>query len=749
MADSFPRLLSILEQARELTIEAAVLASMRLSETPSAKRPQEISKLLNSRPERDVLSGMKCVIAMISRGEDGTPYFADVVKNVTLENSRVRALVMIYIQKYAENEPDTALLSINSIQKALGEKRPAARAASIRTLAGIRIPEIASLLVLCIKRTLFDLLPQVRAATAMAIGKAFNIDGINRAQLASYLATLLGDLNHVVVGAAIKVFCKLKPQLLKMLPKKAWAPIHSNFRRYTRLLSELDEWSASSLIEVLTEYTRLFVPRPQLILPDGSRLDLPDDFSQFPESSTYEADADVMLFVEALFPLAESTSEIVILAALRALLLVGAPSHVVKSGFAGVLIKMATQASNSTARLYALQIVLIVSLATPSAFQGSVKKFFLCLDDENETAKYKLQILLSLFSDASAKMIMQELQYNALSHRKEIAREAVKALGYCSQKSAVWSEAILRWCTTGLLKPSAIPVLAEMLTVVRSLLQQKQSLGSDQEQLVKTVYKLSRILQNPDLLLDADAKASIIWIIGEFTEPAKNIIGPDVLRESLKLFAYEPEKVRYELLILAAKVYLFEMLNGTISGSRLESMFRHVMNLCNYDPSLDIRDKARMLEQLLKPENHQLAVLFLQVPKNAPLVTNLSNSLQPVLSRYFEKILWADPQDLPSTSIRKEAIPTTLRYIGIDNGSAISKLPTASPKSAPFFEEARNSSSIRKANQLQSLDEFFGDDSESGELDLASDSLKSSSDLESDSLDAHSDDVASVDVHNE
>lgn len=733
MAESFPKITLMLEQARNLTIEAAVSALTRLLETPSAKRPHEISKLLNSRVERDVLNGMKCVVALMSRGEDGAGYFADVVKNVTLQNARVRALVMIYIQKYAEHEPDTALLLINLIQKALGEKRPGARAASIRTLGGIRIPEIASLLALCIKRTAFDLLPQVRAATAMAIGKAFDIEGINQLQLAAHLADLLGDALPAVIGAAIKVFAKLKPQLVRMLAKKAWAPIHANFRRYTRLLRDMDEWSACALIDVLAEYSRLFIARPQLVLPNGSRVDLPDDLADFPDAYTFDADPDIDLLVAALAPFAYTSSEVVVLAALRALVLVGTPELVVRLGYARVLTKMATQPSGSTSRLYALQMVLLLAQAIPAAFQASVKKYYLSLDDATPIATCKIQILLALFAEPTAKLVMQELQYNAVGPRQEIAREAVRALGNCSQMSALYTEKVLRWCTEELVKPSAMPIFSELLTVVRYLLQQKQSAGADQQQLVRTVYKLSLVLQNPELQLDPDAKASLIWIIGEFSQPAKNLVGPDVLRLSLKQFAYESQKVRYELLNLAAKAYLFEMLerpnSEDVAATRVEKMFHYVLNLARYDPSVIIRDKARMLEQLLQPSNHQLAILFLQVPKNPPIMTKSYNTLHPVLGRYFEKIAWADPHSLPPKTIRKELATPPQRYTGIDNGTIF-----GAKKSSPSIA-SQTVPAARKTNQLQSLDEFFGDDDD----DEESESELSEAEL----LDAESDSEAS------
>lgn len=88
---------------------------------------------------------------LITREEDALPYFADVVKNITNSDPKIKQLVIIYLTKYAEVEPDTALLSINSIQKSLNDKDPINRANAIRSLSGIRIGSIIPILVLSMK----------------------------------------------------------------------------------------------------------------------------------------------------------------------------------------------------------------------------------------------------------------------------------------------------------------------------------------------------------------------------------------------------------------------------------------------------------------------------------------------------------------------------------------------------------------------------------------------------------------------
>lgn len=100
-------------------------------------------------------------------------YFAQVVKNVASQNLEIRKLVYIYLLRYAEQEPDLALLSINTFQKDLTDSNPLIRAMALRVLSGIKVPMIGSLVVLAIKKCAADISPYVRKGAALAIPKCF------------------------------------------------------------------------------------------------------------------------------------------------------------------------------------------------------------------------------------------------------------------------------------------------------------------------------------------------------------------------------------------------------------------------------------------------------------------------------------------------------------------------------------------------------------------------------------------------
>lgn len=56
---------------------------------------------------------------MIAKGRDASMLFPAVVKNVVSKNIEVKKLVYVYLERYAEEQQDLALLSISTFQRAL------------------------------------------------------------------------------------------------------------------------------------------------------------------------------------------------------------------------------------------------------------------------------------------------------------------------------------------------------------------------------------------------------------------------------------------------------------------------------------------------------------------------------------------------------------------------------------------------------------------------------------------------------
>ena len=56
---------------------------------------------------------------MIAKGKDASLLFPAVVKNVACKNIEVKKLVYVYLERYAEEQQDLALLSIATFQRGL------------------------------------------------------------------------------------------------------------------------------------------------------------------------------------------------------------------------------------------------------------------------------------------------------------------------------------------------------------------------------------------------------------------------------------------------------------------------------------------------------------------------------------------------------------------------------------------------------------------------------------------------------
>lgn len=738
MAESFSKISSML--ARDLNIELESSAFSRLTDIPSAKRPQEISKLLNSRGDSDVLRGMRCVISLLSRGEDVSPYFADVVKNITSSVDKINVLVMFYLSRYANAEPETALLSINSIQKLLSLKNIRLRCLAIKTLSTIRIGSVVPILLLSVKKVTSDSSSAVRLAAAVAIGNAMEIEGIDKKKLFGLLSTLLGDPDTRVVETSIKIYFCVRDNVAKR-----WEPIHGNYRRFCHLLPEMDEWAQGLLIDLLTDYCRKFLPRPKLVFAD-QEIELPSDVATLPSNEySVKYDADLQLLLDALRPLVHSTHEVVVLAVTRSLLALAPPKYIQLYNINRALVNYIS-ANHPEQLIYNALIAIqaIIDIDT-LVFQPFFRRFYLYSTDSVAVAKNKLEILSSLIVDNNAKYIIAELKHTSLSFPPDIAVHSIRALGTCSQLSPEWTRSVLKWALQQLHRMDT-SLISELLTVARFLLQQKQVKGQDTNEITRAIYHLSLTLDQ-GIEWDAGAKSTVIWIIGEFTESTDNKIGADVLRRLLKNYSTEPAPVRYQILVLAAKLYSHIQDNppeDAYAAKAITQMMQYVLQLAKYDDSYDSRDRARMFNVLLAPEhsNRELAALFFQVPKPMPKVGKAAegNGIEP----YFATEEWGDPASLPDAEVR-EPLPVLQPKVLAFSSATV---PAAKSNLKSFHQPAGGISPVAKSNsyKLQSLDEFFADGSESSDTGESEDFDSSDSSNENEQVDSNiSDEIAEDD----
>lgn len=157
------------------------------------KKHDDLKQMLDSNKDSLKLDAMKRIIGMIAKGRNASDLFPAVVKNVVSKNVEIKKLVYVYLMRYAEEQQDLALLSISTFQRALKDPNQLIRASALRVLSSIRVPIIATIMMLSIKEAVVDMSPFVRKTAANAITKLYSLDPEQKEDLIGIIEKLLAD----------------------------------------------------------------------------------------------------------------------------------------------------------------------------------------------------------------------------------------------------------------------------------------------------------------------------------------------------------------------------------------------------------------------------------------------------------------------------------------------------------------------------------------------------------------------------
>lgn len=611
------------------------------------------------------------------RSEPSLTFFSAVVKNAASANLEVKKLVYIYLIHHAEAEPDMALLSINAIQKSLTDQNPQVRTMALRTMSGIRVPVISQIVSLAIKRGCGDMSPHVRKAAALAIPKCYRLDPNTLPQLTGYISTLLGDSQYFVVGPAVAAFSEVCPDQIDL--------IHKHYRSLVKKLLDMDEWSQLATLRLLTFYARQCFPRRTQKVKQAVTKPFYDDEPQSSAQDDGEEhevpvlDPDLELLLRACKLLLQNRNSAVIVAVVRCFIYLAPPEYVASA--IGPLIALLR--SPQDIQLIALYNIVVVALRDPKPFARYVAHFLIHANDAPHIWRLKLEVLTIIFPHCGKHwkgVIISELEHFSQGTDPELVRQSVRAIGRCAQGDVSTADMCLR-ILLGQISSLDGNLVSESLTVIRHLIQQDPS--SHKQTVIRLVTHLGTT-SNPD------ARATIIWLVGEFAgmDPRHNI-APDVLRILIKGFADETEVVKQQIVLLGAKVYLHHLLqksseeksqqpassaspkpaadlehelrnewsddraeeqndndrppeeeqdaNEEIGAKeeeedRITLLWRYTLLLARYDTSYDLRDRARLYKALLaNPSSTQLANLLLLAPKPVPHAPSPSETRKDLL----------------------------------------------------------------------------------------------------------------------
>ncbi|XP_056203548.1 AP-3 complex subunit beta-2 isoform X2 [Falco biarmicus] len=624
--------------------------------TRPPSRHDDLKEMLDSNKDSLKLEAMKRIVAMIARGKNASDLFPAVVKNVACKNIEVKKLVYVYLVRYAEEQQDLALLSISTFQRGLKDPNQLIRASALRVLSSIRVPIIVPIMMLAIKEAASDMSPYVRKTAAHAIPKLYSLDSDQKDQLIEVIEKLLADKTTLVAGSVVMAFEEVCPERIDL--------IHKNYRKLCNLLIDVEEWGQVVIINMLTRYARTQFLSPnqnESLLEESTEKafygseeedakDAKAEAASMAKRKPYVMDPDHRLLLRNTKPLLQSRNAAVVMAVAQLYF------HLAPKAEVGVIAKALVRLlrSHSEVQYVVLQNVATMSIKRRGMFEPYLKSFYIRSTDPTQIKILKLEVLTNLANETNISTILREFQTYIRSMDKDFVAATIQAIGRCATNIGKVRDTCLNGLVQLLSNRDEL-VVAESVVVIKKLLQMQPAQHSE---IIKHMAKLTDNIQVPM------ARASILWLIGEYCEHVPKI-APDVLRKMAKSFTNEEDIVKLQVINLAAKLYL-------TNSKQSKLLTQYVLNLAKYDQNYDIRDRARFIRQLIVPTEKSGALnkyakkLFL-AQKPAPILESsfkdrdhfqlgsLSHLLNAKAVGYQELPDW--PDEAPDPSVRNVEVP--------------------------------------------------------------------------------------------
>ncbi|CAF2027244.1 unnamed protein product [Brassica napus] len=544
----------------------------------------ELKEELNSQYKDKRKDAVKKVIAAMTVGKDVSSLFTDVLNCMQTENLELKKLVYLYLINYAKSQPDLAILAVNTFVKDSQDPNPLIRALAVRTMGCIRVDKITEYLCDPLQKCLKDDDPYVRKTAAVCVAKLFDINAelVEDRGFLEALKDLISDNNPMVVANAVAALAEIQD--------KSASPIFEiNSVTLTKLLTALNE---------CTEWGQVFIL---------------DSLSRYKAADPREAEN----IVERVTPRLQHANCAVVLSAVKMILQqmeLITSTDVIRNLCKKMASPLVTLLSAEPEIQYvALRNINLIVQKRPTILAHEIKVVFFCkYNDPIYVKMEKLEIMIKLASDRNIdQVVLLEFKEYATEVDVDFVRKAVRAIGRC----AIKLERAAERCISVLLELIKIKVnyvVQEAIIVIKDIFRRYPN---TYESIIAT------LCESLDTLDEPEAKASMIWIIGEYAERIDN--ADELLESFLENFPEEPAQVQLQLLTATVKLFLKKPTEGP------QQMIQVVLNNATVETdNPDLRDRAYIYWRLLStdPEAAKDVVLA-----EKPVITDDSNQLEPSL----------------------------------------------------------------------------------------------------------------------
>ncbi|KAF7336049.1 AP complex subunit beta [Mycena sanguinolenta] len=527
----------------------------------------ELSIDLNSGWPEKRKEAIKRTIASMTVGKDVSGLFPDVLKNMQTDDLEQKKLVYLYLMNYAKTQPELVILAVNTFVKDAEDPNPLVRALAIRTMGILRAEKIIDYLCDPLQKCLRDDNPYVRKTAALCVAKLYDLkpELVLENGFLDQLHDMIADSNPMVVANTVAALTDIHIAA-SALPSDS-SPDPALFVISTTILNKLlialnecNEWGRVAVLNALARYVARDAKESEHIC-------------------------------ERVVPQFQHANGSVVLAAVKVIMI--HMRAVEREDFIKQLVrKMAPPlvtllSSPPEVQWVALRNINLLLQKRPEILANEMRVFFCKYNDPLYVKIEKLDIMVRLASEHNVDALLSELKEYASEVDVDFVRRGIKAIGQTAVKIDAAAE-------------------REAVVVMKDIF---RKYPSTYEGVIPT------LCANLDELDEPEAKASLIWIIGEHAEKIDN--AADLLSVFVDSFIEESYSVQLQTLTAVVKLFLKK-------PESAQGIVQRVLDTATKDcDSPDVRDRAYIYWRLLStdPGAAKAVVLAHRPPISIPRTT--------------------------------------------------------------------------------------------------------------------------------
>lgn len=544
----------------------------------------ELKADLNSDKKEKKKEAVKKVIASMTIGKDVSSLFPDVVNCMQTDNLELKKLVYLYLMNYAKSQPDMAIMAVNTFVKDCDDPNPLIRALAVRTMGCIRVDKITEYLCEPLRKCLKDEDPYVQKTAAVCVAKLYDINPqlVEDQGFIDQLKDLLTASNPMVVANAVAALSEIS----EASPSGS-ALFNLNSQTINKLLTALNE---------CTEWGQIFIL---------------DSLANYTPKEEKEAQS----ICERVTPRLSHANAAVVLSAVKVLMKFMEMMNPT-SGYIETLVKKLSPplvtllSAEPEVQYVALRNINLIVQKRADILKHEMKVFFVKYNDPIYVKLEKLDIMIRLASQGNIAQVLAELKEYATEVDVDFVRKSVRAIGRC----AIKVEPSAQRCVSTLLdliQTRVNYVVQEAIVVIKDIFRRYPN---------KYESIIATLCENLDTLDEPEARASMIWIIGEYAERIDN--ADELLESFVEGFQDENAQVQLQLLTAVVKLFLKRPQNT-------QELVQSVLALSTQNSdNPDLRDRGYIYWRLLSTDPVAAKNVVLA---EKPLISEETDLIEPTL----------------------------------------------------------------------------------------------------------------------